>query len=434
MATNDVLRPTEAEEAVIGGLLISPDDIWEVMTILDPADFNDGRLAEVYRAMVAIAQRGDSIDVITLHAELSRRGTADNVGGMAALAAWSTRTPTSLHVLHHARIVVDAAIRRRLLAASQKVAKLAISGETGTEAAAQAEALVGGISEARTVSETVRLSDALRVMVDRVEAVQGGSTTGVPWGFRGLDRLTAGLHEGELVLIAARPGMGKTAFATQVAGNLGSAGIPVLIFSLEMPQHQLAQRMMAQFGGVPIARLRAGTLRQEDWNTIIDVANTLADWPVYINDKAGMDIMEIRAVARRYVRHGVRVIFVDYVQLVKARIGRRWSNRYEEVSAVARALKDLAHELGVTVVGLTQLNRAVEQRADKRPSLGDLRESGELEQAADVVITIYRDDVYQPGMAPTGDAEFSIVKHRQGPLGVVMMKYDAATTAFVTAE
>ena len=421
----------EAEEAVLGSIMIDPASIYRVMALLSPEDFYHQPNALIYAAMVSMAERGVDIDVVTLMGELATRGTLKDVGGSGEIARLAGFVPSSLHVEHYARQVRDAAIRRALARAAQRIAQMATAEETGLVAAAKAEGLIAALGEDRREGQLFTIGEVLGETVDRLEFAQNGGNTGIKYGFADLDRVTGGMHEGEFIIIAGRPGMGKTAFGLQVAANVAARGTGVLFFSLEMPRYALAQRMIAATGRVTLTNLRMARLGERDWQAVMEIAGQMASWPLHIEDTPGLDIMVIRSLARMAVqRHNVRVVVVDYTQLVKARQGVRWENRFQEVAAVARGLKNLAHGLGITVIGLTQLNRAVDNRADKRPVLSDLRESGELEQAADVVMALYREAAYHPDRADDGEAELSIIKNRQGPLATIPLYYDAKYTAF----
>jgi len=422
----------EAEEAVLGAVLIDSNAIYSLSAILTPRDFYRRQHAVIYEAMLAMADRGQQIDVITLMGELEARGALAEAGGPAALAKLAAGVPSSLHYEQYAQMVRDASIRRGLANAAQRIASLAVKEESGLMAAARAEQIVSALGEDRRDSNIAPVSDVMRQALDALEFVQNGGDIGLPYGFVDLDRLTGGMREGEFVLVAGRPGMGKSALGLQVAAHTAKAGRGVVFFSLEMPNSLLARRLLAlENKRLTINKLRTARLDEHDWTAIVDTAAKIASWPLYIEDTAGMDIMAIRSIARRMAqRHDIALIVVDYVQLVQARQGQRWENRHQEVAAVARALKNLSKELGVTVLGLAQLSRNVDSRADKRPTLADLRESGELEQAADIVMALYREAAYRPEMTDDGSAELIIIKNRQGPLAAFNLYYDGEHTAF----
>jgi replicative DNA helicase len=424
---------TEAEAAVLGGLLIDRDAIGRVATILRPQDFYRGRNSTIYEAMLALYERREPIDYLTLSDELQRTGRYDEVGGLVYLSSLFTEVPTSLHVEQYARIVEAAALRRRIIGAAGRIAALGYdeSLET-TKALEEAEQTLFAVAERRASRDFQKLADVLRAYweelllaadVDRLQR-------GIPTDFKDLDKLLGGLQRSDLVIVAARPSMGKSSFALCLARNAAVRfGATAGIFSLEMSMAQLAQRLLFSESGVDSSRLRQATLGQVERRKLAEALGVLASAPIYLDDTPNIPLSELRAKARRLHHEvGLDLLVVDYLQLIQ---GTGRENRVNEISEISRSLKGLARELNVPVVALSQLSRAVESRSPHIPMLSDLRESGSIEQDADVVMFIYREEVYERDTENKGIAEIHIAKHRNGPIGQVSLLWLEKLTKFV---
>jgi replicative DNA helicase len=411
----------EAEESVLGAMMLSPGAIGTVGEILDAADFYRESHAKVYRAALALEQRSEPVDAITLADELDRRGELDQAGGRVRIHELAALVPASANVAHYARIVHEMATLRGLVRAGSEIARLGWErpGET-PDLVDQAEQLVFELSQSRDI-ETL-----LKESFERITALyeSGVEITGTPSGFKDLDRITSGFQPGNLVIVAARPSMGKSALALCMAANLGvRKGVPIGLFTLEMSKSEVTQRLMCSEGKVESQRLRTGKLAPDDWPRLTTACDKLAKAPIYVDDSGTINLMEIRSKARRLKsRHpDLGLIVVDYLQLMTT--GANPENRVQEVSQISRSLKMLARDLEVPILALSQLSRAVEQRTDKRPLLSDLRESGSIEQDADVVMFVYRDEYYNDESDQQGLAEVIVAKHRNGPTDAIKLSF-----------
>ena len=437
---------SEAEQAVLGAMLLDQDAALKAAELLDDTMFYREGNRVLYRAMVALTERGDAIDPVTLRDELVRRGELDRAGGMDYLAALVEVVPTAAHIEHHARIVRDKAVLRRLGDAATSIAQDVYDGRTSAgEALDNAEHRVFQVAQFRRAEEFIRIKELIWPTMERIEQLQAGagSVTGVPSGFPDLDTLTAGFQKGDLIIIAARPSMGKTAFALNVLQHSAiDHGVGVAMFSLEMSKDQLVQRLLCSEGLVDAQRLRRGNLRDEDYPKLARAAGLLSSAPVWIDDSAMLTPLAMRSKARRLkLEHGIGLVVVDYLQLMQGPTDVE--NRQQEISYISRSLKALAKELEVPVVALSQLSRAPEQRGGehRRPQLSDLRESGAIEQDADVVLFIYREEMY---VAPNEEgkkldkdgndierkAELILGKQRNGPTGTVGLVFVKEYTRF----
>ncbi len=424
---------TDAEEAVLGSLLIDRDAIGRIAAFLRPEDFYRERNATIYAAMLALYERREPVDFLTLSDELQRTGRYEEVGGLAYLSSLLTVVPTSLHVEHYARIVERAAIRRRLIRAAGRIAQLGYDESIDTDQALeQAEQVLFAVGERRAARDFQRLADVLRAYweqlllaadVDRLQR-------GIPTDFKDLDKLLGGLQRSDLIIVAARPSMGKSSFALCLARNAAVRfGAKVGIFSLEMSQLQLAQRLLFSESGVDSSRLRQANLSPAERRKLAEALSVLAAAPIHLDDTPNIPLGELRAKARRLHHEvGLDLLVIDYLQLIQA--GGR-ENRVQEISEISRSLKALARELNIPVVALSQLSRAVESRSPHIPLLSDLRESGSLEQDADVVLFIYREEVYDRDTENKGIAEIHVAKHRNGPTGQVSLLWLEKLTKFV---
>ena len=438
----------EAEEAVLGSILIDPNAILRVAPRLRPEDFYVERHAWVYDAMLKLQDRGEAIDVLTLAEQLRRDGRLDDIGGLSFLAALANRVPTSIHVEYYAGLVEEAAIRRQLAEAAQEIARMAYRGEDDlTDIIDHAQQLIFAVSAGRERRDLRPLGEAMQNLLDHLEAIQAseGEVLGVPTGLRLLDKILGSMQKSDLILLAARPGMGKTSLALNIALNAAlRLHKHVAFFSLEMSAEQLALRLLSIQANIDSQKLRKGQLTEEEWRRLLDAAATLAETEFYVDDTPAASVMEVRSKARRlHSEARIDLVIIDYLQLMRS--DRRVENRVQEISYISRSLKALARELDVPLVALSQLSRSVEQRHNKRPILSDLRESGSLEQDADVVLFLYSEDYYQEkekqdeekAPAPSDKpniVEIRVAKHRHGPTGTINVYFDKAHTRFYDLE
>lgn len=425
----------EAEESVLGACLLSKEAAGMVVDQLDVTDFYKPANGQVFEAIVELYARGEAVDQVTVADELQRRGRLDDVGGRPYLFTLVHQVPTAGSAAHYANIVSETSVLRRLIQAGDGISKLGYSYPDNVELAiGQAQDSVFALSERRTNKDFRPLGDVLSDSMEVVENLyrNGSKVTGLPTGFDDLDEITAGLHPASLVMVAARPGHGKSSLALGIAHQVAvDLGRPVAFFSLEMSEIEVAQRLICMEAKIDSNNLRRGALSDSDWTRISESLGKLADAPLHIADTPHLTIMEMRAKCRRIQARGeLALVVVDYLQLMMAL--RRSENRVQEVSEISRSLKILARELNVPVVALSQLSRGVETRVDKRPMLADLRDSGSLEADADIVLFIYRDELYNPETKDGGVAEINIAKHRNGPLGRVKLAFLDRYASFAT--
>jgi replicative DNA helicase len=414
----------EAEESVLGAMMISPLAIGAVSEILDASDFYRESHGKIFRAALQLYGKNEPVDAITLTNELEQRGELDEIGGRVRLHELAKLVPATANVRHYAEIVRETATLRGLIRAGGEIAQLGWEREgEPTELVARAEQLVYEIGERRTEGELVLFKDALVETFQRISHLyeSGAEVTGLPSGFRDLDKLTAGFQPSNLVIIAARPSMGKSAFALEIANHVAvDLNIPCAFFSLEMSQQEVAQRLMCSRGKVDAHHIRTGKLAKEDWPRLVNACGQLEAAPLYVDDTPALSLLELRARAQTLKRRRpeLGLVVVDYLQLMTT--GRSEESRLQEVSSISRGLKEIAKDLDLPVVALSQLNRSPEQRHDKRPMLSDLRESGSIEQDADLVMFLYREEYYdrdETDDSNKGVAEVIIAKHRNGPTG-----------------
>jgi len=431
----------EAEQAVLGAMLLDGDAALRGTELLDDAMFYREGHRRLFRAMHGIIERGGVIDPVTLRDEVDRRGELEGVGGIEYLSYLLDVVPTAANIDYHAKIVRDKALLRRLIEAATGIVQEAYEAKRlADEVLDSAEQKIFLVSETRKTEGFVRLKELLWPTMERIESLHAGgqSITGVPSGFADLDDKTAGFQNADLVIVAARPSMGKTALCLNIAQHAAiEKGIPVAIFSLEMAKAQLVQRLLTSEARVDAHRLRQGMLKDADYALLARAAGILSSAPIWIDDSAALTPLELRSKARRIkAEHNVGLIIVDYLQLMRS--PDQAENRVQEISAISRALKALAKELDVPVVALSQLSRAPEQRGGehRRPQLSDLRESGAIEQDADVVLFIYREEMYSGTEDPKtgenieGQAEVIIGKQRNGPTGTIKLHFHKAYTRF----
>ncbi len=426
----------DAEQAVLGAILMDSQVLTLVAERLRPEDFYRQGHQRLFQAMLDVAERGEPVDLVTVAAELQKSKQLEEVGGVSYLTELADSVPTSAHADHYARIVEEKAILRRLI---RTATQIAASGYTGGDDVAEilddAERKILDISQRRIRKAFLPIRDILMDTYERIEQMHEnqGELTGIPTGFPDLDRMTSGLQRSDLIILAARPSMGKTAFALNLAQNVAiHAGETVAIFNMEMPAIQMVQRMLSAEGNIDAQVFRTGNLDEEDWEKLTMAIGTLAEVPIFIDDTPGLTVFDIRAKLRRLqAEHGLGLVVIDYLQLIR---GRGGESRQQEISEISRSLKLLARELDVPVIALSQLSRAVEQRQDKRPMLSDLRESGSIEQDADIVAFLYRDDYYDEESERKNIMEVIIGKHRNGPVGKVELLFLTNYNKFLSLD
>ncbi|MEJ0014258.1 MAG: replicative DNA helicase [Actinomycetota bacterium] len=423
---NQIARPIEfertppqdlvAEQSVLGGMLLSKDAIADVVEIIKERDFYRPAHELIYDAILDLYGRGDPADPVTVSAELTKRGDIARVGGAPYLHTLISSVPTAANAGYYARIVRDRAILRRLVEAGTKIVQLGYS-ESGDvdDAVDAAQAEVYSVTESRLNEDYIQLSELMTPTLDEIEAIQKGiGVEGVRSGFKDLDALTNGFHPGNMIVLAARPAVGKSTLGLDIARNASiHNGITSVIFSLEMSRSEIAMRMISAEANVALNNIRSGSMSDEEWGRVAKRTSQFSQAPLFIDDSPNLSLMEIRSKARRLKqRNNLKLIIIDYLQLMTS--GKRVENRQQEVSEFSRNLKLLAKELDVPIIAISQLNRSPEQRADKKPLLSDLRESGSIEQDADMVILLHRDDLYD-SQNRSGEADLIVAKHRNGP-------------------
>lgn len=427
-----------AEESLLGALLLSRDVVGQVAELgLQVEHFYKPAHQHIYTAIRGLMANGHAIDIVTVSDELRRNGLLDDIGGAQALNELQNATPAISNAGRYAKIVQDTAVLRKLISVAGEITELAyMEPDDVTKALDEAETKVFEVAEDRVVDSTRPLSDLLPIAMDRLQETfeRGDTITGVATGFNDLDEILSGLQPATLNIIGARPAMGKTAVGLGMATNVAkNTHKPVLVFSLEMGHAELTQRILSSEAEVESQKLRTGRLQESDWTKIGRAINRIDSIPLFLDDNPRVTVMEIRAKARRLKARygGLGLIVIDYLQLMSG--GASAENRQLEVSEISRGLKILARELDVPIVALSQLSRNLESRADKRPMLADLRESGSLEQDADVVMFLYRDEVYNRDSPDKASAELIIAKHRSGPTGVARLVFRGQYTKFGNA-
>ena len=427
----------EAEQSVLGGLMLD-NNAWDIVSeiVLDQHFYTGGHRM-MYRTMQKLIDQGRPIDVVTLSEELDRTGELERAGGLAYLVELAQNTPSTSNIRAYSEIVRDRALLRQMISVSNEISDAAFftEGRAADEVLNEAEQKIFQITEDRpNQSGPLSVNPLLKAAVERIDHLfeNGDALTGLTTGFDDLDESTGGLQSADLVIVAARPSMGKTTFAMNLVENaLMGSDKPILVFSLEMPATQLMTRMLSSLGRINQTRVRNGQLEDDDWPKLTAAVNMLKNKPLYIDDQPGISPNEMRTRARRIVReHGeIGMIMVDYLQLMQIKTGKS-EGRTAEISEISRALKALAKEMDCPVVALSQLNRALEQRPNKRPVNSDLRESGAIEQDADVIMFIYRDEVYNEDSPEKGVAEIIIGKQRNGPIGTTRLAFIGKYTRF----
>jgi replicative DNA helicase len=426
----------EAEQSVLGSLLIDRDAIIRVASYVRAEDFYIAANGTIYQAILDLYNRREPTDFLTLSDELERKSTLEEVGGLGYLSSLLNIVPTAVHVEYYGRIVERTATLRRLIDAGTSIVGIGYQeGLEAEDALDSAEQALFTVSQRRQTKDFQSISDVLDRFFDQLDYLQQnrGEVVGIPSGYSDLDKLTGGLQRSDLIILAARPSMGKSALALGMAyGAAVQHGKKVGFFALEMSAEQLVQRLLSTETGVDSHRLRLGQIDDNEWDRISRAFGRLAEAQIFIDDSANASVMDVRSKARRLqAEQGLDLLIVDYLQLMS---GRRTENRVAEISEISRGLKGLARELNVPVVALSQLSRAVETRADHRPMLSDLRESGSIEQDADIVMFIYRDDKYDENSEKKGIAELIVAKHRNGPVGTVNLRFFDRTARFADLE
>jgi replicative DNA helicase len=423
-----------AEQAVLGGMLLSKDAIADVVEVLRGHDFYRPAHETIYEAILDLYGRGEPADPLTVADQLQKNNELGRVGGAPYLHTLVNYVPTAANAGYYADIVRERAILRRLVEAGTRIVQMGYSGDGEADDivdAAQAE--VYSVTERRASEDYLPLSEVMEGTLDEIEAIgsRGGQMVGVPTGFVDLDALTNGLHPGQMIVIAARPAVGKSTIGLDLARAAAIRHqLTTVIFSLEMSRNEITMRLLSAEARVPLHHMRAGQMTDDDWNRIARRTGEVSSAPLFIDDSPNMTMMEIRAKCRRLKqRHDLKLVIVDYLQLMSS--GKRVESRQQEVAEFSRALKLLAKELEVPVVAISQLNRGPEQRQDKKPLLSDLRESGSIEQDADMVILLHREDAYEKESPRAGEADFIVAKHRNGPTATITVAFQGHYSRFV---
>jgi replicative DNA helicase len=428
----------EAEQAVIGAIFLEPESLTIASEILLPEDFYRSAHQKIYQAILKLNDEGKAVDLITVTEELAASKQLEEVGGVSYLSDLAGSVPTAANIEYYARIVEEKSLLRRLIRTATNIAQDGYSREDEVnELLNEAEKRIMEVSQRKNSGSFHNIKDILVRTYDNIEMLHNrkGDITGIPTGFAELDRMTAGFQRNDLIIVAARPSVGKTAFALNIAQNVATkTNENVAIFSLEMGAEQLVMRMLCAEGNIDAQRLRTGSLTDEDWRKLTMAMGSLSNSGIFIDDTPGIRISEIRSKCRRLKQeHGLGMVLIDYLQLIQGS-GRSSENRQQEVSEISRSLKALARELEVPVIALSQLSRSVEQRQDKRPMMSDIRESGSIEQDADIVAFLYRDDYYNKETENKNIIEIIIAKQRNGPVGTVQLAFIKEYNKFVNIE
>ncbi|MFA5270648.1 MAG: replicative DNA helicase [Patescibacteria group bacterium] len=437
-ATDTIVPPQnlEAEKSLLGSLLLDKDAMIKVADILRPDDFYEDRHRLVFEAMVALYEKRRPIDAVTLTDTLKDKGQLETIGGASYLAELVSSMPSSANVVRYAEIISSKATLRRLIAAANSISVLSRDqGNEVDDVLDKAEQTLFAVSQRYLKSGFVSVKDTLGAAFERIDKLHEhrGELRGIPTGYRALDNVLAGFQKSDLVVVAARPSIGKTSLTLNFALNAALAGFSIGMFHLEMSAQQVTERLISAQSGIDSWRLRTGNLREEDFSRINDAMSVLSELSIYIDDSPGMNVMEMRTKARRLqMEKGLDLLVIDYLQLMESR--SQSDNRVQEISEISRSLKGLARELDIPVIAVSQLSRAVEQRPKKIPQLSDLRESGSIEQDADVVMFIYREDYYEKDSEKPNVAEVIIAKHRNGPVGQVELYFQPETMVFRSLE
>lgn len=429
----------DAEMSLLGAVLIDEETLADVSEHITLKDFYDKRHGTIYGAMMRLYEKHKPVDLLTLTEELKRKKELDVIGGSTYLTELTNYVPTSAHAEAYAELVAQKAVRRRLIKASVDISELGYNEETTTqELLEKAETELFSVSDQSLKQDLVSIESILTDSFDRMEELHRnkGQLRGIKTGYRDLDNMTAGLQRSDLVVLAARPSMGKTTLATNLAYNVATiAKQPVLFFSLEMSKEQLVDRMLSDASGVDAWNIRTGNLSDGDFSKLSDAMGEMAEAPIFIDDTPGLTVLEMRTKARRATHEQpLGLVIVDYLQLMQSSTNRNDGNRVQEVSEISRGLKLIARELNVPVIALSQLSRSVESRPDKKPLLSDLRESGSIEQDADIVMFIYRESYYNPDTDRQNITDLIISKHRNGPTGSIELYFHPERLRFMSLD
>ncbi|ASS97858.1 MULTISPECIES: replicative DNA helicase [Geobacillus] len=428
----------EAEQAVLGAVFLDPTALTLASERLIPEDFYRAAHQKIFHAMLRVADKGEPVDLVTVTAELAALEQLEEVGGVSYLSELADSVPTAANVEYYARIVEEKSLLRRLIRTATSIAQDGYTREDEIDVLLdEAERKIMEVSQRKHSGAFKNIKDVLVQTYDNIEMLhnRNGDITGIPTGFTELDRMTSGFQRSDLIIVAARPSVGKTAFALNIAQNVATkTNENVAIFSLEMSAQQLVMRMLCAEGNINAQNLRTGRLTPEDWGKLTMAMGSLSNAGIYIDDTPSIRVSDIRAKCRRLKQEsGLGMVVIDYLQLIQGS-GRNRENRQQEVSEISRSLKALARELEVPVIALSQLSRSVEQRQDKRPMMSDLRESGSIEQDADIVAFLYRDDYYNKDSENKNIIEIIIAKQRNGPVGTVQLAFIKEYNKFVNLE
>ena len=435
----------DAEQAVLGSIIINPHAVAHVADLLRPEDFYRDNHRVVYQAILDLFQKNGPADFVTLSDALQKQGRLEEVGGQSQITSLVNTVPSSANVDHYARIVERMSLMRKLIHAATEIAGMAYDAEDGQAALDKAEQLIFAVGQRHAHTDFSAVSELLEAYykkLDQLHELRGGMV-GLGTGYVELDRMTGGLQKSDLIIVAARPAVGKSSLALSLAYNVAhppkSAGERtnrVAFFALEMSKEQMLQRLLSIRTGIDQHRIRSGLFNDEEWARISQAFGELGEFGIFIDDTAAISVMEMRSKARRLAseRQGLDLIVVDYLQLMQGHPGARNENRVQEVSEISRSLKALARELNVPVVALSQLSRSVESRQSRVPQLSDLRESGSIEQDSDIVLFIYRDEVYNADTDRKNIADIIVAKHRNGPIGQFSLRFDSSKTLFQNLE
>ncbi len=427
----------EAEQAVLGAIFLQPSSLTLASELLIPDDFYRAAHQKIYNAMLELSDKGEPVDLVTVTSELADVNLLEEVGGVSYLSDLANSAPTAANIEYYGKIVEEKSILRRLIRTATTIAQDGYSREDEVEVLlSEAEKTIMEVAQRKNAGAFQNIKDVLVQTYDNIETLHDrkGDVTGIPTGFIELDRMTAGFQRNDLIIVAARPSVGKTAFALNIAQNVATkTDENVAIFSLEMGADQLVMRMLCAEGNIDAQRLRTGSLTPEDWGKLTMAMGSLSDSGIYIDDTPGIRVGDIRAKCRRLKQEsGLGMVLIDYLQLIQG--NGRTDNRQQEVSEISRSLKELARELKVPVIALSQLSRGVEQRQDKRPMMSDIRESGSIEQDADIVAFLYRDDYYDKESENKNIIEIIIAKQRNGPVGTCSLAFVKEYNKFVNLE
>lgn len=429
----------DAEKSLLGAILISEESLPDITEIVKPQDFYDERHQHIFSAMWNLYERHQPVDLLTVRDELKKKKLTEKAGGSAYLSELASFVPTAAHAKAYAEIVNKAAVRRRLISAAASITEDAYNEDSETlELLGEAERALFEVSEQNVHNDLVSISDLLSETFDLLETLNEnkGSIAGYKTGYPDLDRLTAGFHKSDLIILAARPAMGKTALALNFASNVARINNKaVLLFSLEMGKQQLINRMLSDASGIESFKLETGNFSGDDFSQISEAMAELSELPIYIDDTPGLTVMEMRTKARRAAHdHEIGLIVVDYLQLMSGSSKRSMDNRVQEISEISRGLKLIARELNVPVIALSQLSRTVETRSPQIPMLSDLRESGSIEQDADIVMFLYREDYYNPDTERQNITDLIVAKHRRGATDKIELYFDKARVRFMSLD